>query len=214
MFTGIIENTGVIVRREPAGGQIRFRIRFEKVEKNLRTGESIAVDGACLTVVEYGKDYFDCEVIQETLAATTLDGLRPGGRVNLERSLVWGSRIGGHFVTGHVDGTGKIKQIARKGRNYSLQITVPASIITQISPKGSIAVNGISLTVQEIRGNSFQVGIIPQTLKATTLKHKKAGDRVNLEIDLIQRYLNRSLFQASRKTKISSMTKSLIRQGF
>ena len=179
MFTGIIENTGVIVRREPAGGQIRFRIRFEKSEKNLRIGESIAVDGTCLSVVRCGKNFFDCEVIRETLAATALGGLKPGDGVNLERALAWGSRIGGHFVTGHVDGTGKIKQIARKGRNYSLQITAPASIITQISPKGSIAVDGISLTVQGMRGNSFQVGIIPLTLKATTLKDKKNGNTVN-----------------------------------
>lgn len=155
----------------------------------MKAGESIAVDGVCLTAVKAGPKNFEADVIDETLRATRLGRLKAGDRVNLERSLRAGDLIGGHFVTGHVNGTGIIRKIERRGANYALQIQAPADIIQSLAVKGSIALDGISLTVQAIRANTFKVAIIPLTLRETALKRKKKGDGVNLEIDLTRRYL-------------------------
>lgn len=191
MFTGIVQNRGRVIKKENRGGVVRLGLRFKKKETGLRVGESIAVDGVCLTVARAGRNGFEADIVRETLDATTLGSLRLGDWLNLERSLKKDDRIGGHFVTGHVDGRGRIEKIEKNGRNLVLQIAVPKAIIHSLAVKGSVAVDGISLTVQAMKGMSFKVSIVPHTLRETTLNRKKTGDFVNLEEDLIFRYLKR-----------------------
>ena len=217
MFTGIVQNLGTVIKKEKRGGQIRFGFRFEKKEKRKpEPGESIAVDGVCLTVAKSGPRTFEADVIRETLEAATLARLKTGSRVNLERSLRIGDPAGGHFVTGHVDGRGMIQKVEKKGRNTRITFQAPKNILPFLAAKGSIAVDGISLTVQAVRGLSFQTGIVPHTLRHTTLGSKKAGDPVNVEADLIARYLDfipkdhKTSPRPSRSLKI----RGLKRQGF
>lgn len=214
MFTGIIENRGKILKSTACGGQLRVRIGLLRQEKDLRLGESIAVDGVCLSVTDFGKKWFSVDIIRETLQATTLGAKKAGDRLNLERSLKLGDRLGGHFVTGHIDGTGEIVKIAKAGKNLSLQIKTGADIIKLLAVKGSIAVDGISLTIQSLDRKSFSVGLIPLTLRETTLGDKRAGSRVNLEADLITRYL-KSLNRMTDDGSGAALTvKYLKSQGF
>lgn len=191
MFTGIVQNQGIVIRRKKQGGQAHFSFRLIKKEKRkIEAGESIAVDGVCLTARAPSSRNFEADVIRETLEATTLGNLRNGNRVNIERSLRLGDSLGGHFVTGHVDGTGQIVQIKSLGRNKTFSIKAPEKALLFLAPKGSVTVDGISLTLQKVKGTVFEVGIVPHTLQETTFSRKKSGDRVNLEADLIARYLN------------------------
>ncbi len=188
MFTGIISNQAVVQSKTKSGRQIRFRFRFLKAERNLKTGESLAVNGVCLTVAQKTARSFDADVVSETLKATTLASLAVGSRVNLERALCYGDRLGGHYVSGHVDGVGRVVKIEKKGKNEMWTIRAPHSVQRYIALKGSIAVDGISLTIQKAGRGSFQVALIPHTLQTTNLKSKQAGSAVNLEADLLARY--------------------------
>ncbi len=215
MFTGIIQNQGTVTGKKKQSGQIHFAFRFRDKEKGLKTGESIAVDGVCLTVVKFADKTFEADVIDETLRATNLGRLEAGDKVNLERSLRVGDQIGGHFVTGHVDGVGRLQRIQKRGANYALQIQAPADIIQSLALKGSIAIDGISLTVQAVRANTFNVAIIPLTLRETTLGLRKEGDILNLEIDLTSRYLkNLANLPVGAKAKSRLTLKKLKAQGF
>ena len=170
MFTGIIQNRGIITGQKKQGGQVQFSFRFAKREKQkLEPGESIAVNGVCLTARRCSPAGFDADVIAETLESTTLGSLRRGDGVNLERSLRLGDSLGGHFVTGHVDETGKIFNIRRRGKNKTFSISAGKKLLPFIAPKGSVTVDGISLTVQNVAKNIFEVGIVPHTLRETTL---------------------------------------------
>ena len=189
MFTGIVKNQGIVAAIRKKGQQIRMAIRFKKKETNLRLGESITVNGVCLTVTEIGSRSFTVDIVNATLKSTTLGFLRTGSPVNLERSLKLGDSISGHFVTGHVDGQGIVEKILKQGRNRLLWIRSPKEIVRFLASKGSVAVDGISLTIQEVSRNSFKIALIPYTSSETTLGIKKIGDAVNLEIDLITRYL-------------------------
>ena len=190
MFTGIIQNTGKVVSMKSSGGQTAVKIRFVKKENKIpKLGESIAVNGVCLTVRKTDGKKFEADVVRETLAATNLSKLKAGSSVNLERSLKLGDELSGHFVTGHVDNCARILKIARSGKNISISISAPEKVRPYLAPKGSITVDGISLTVQMVEAGSFRVAIVPHTLKHTTLPLKKAGDWVNLEVDLIARYM-------------------------
>lgn len=194
MFTGIISNQAKVVKREARSLQVRLGLRFLRPEKRkLELGESIAVNGVCLTVSAIfqtsGKSGFEADIVAQTLESTSLGNLKIGDLVNTERSLKQGDRIGGHFVTGHVDAKAKIGRIEKKGGNRLLHIRLPESMWPFVTVKGSIVVDGISLTVQKVHGSVFQVAIVPHTWKLTTLGNKKAGDFVNLEADLIARYL-------------------------
>lgn len=191
MFTGIVQKRGRILRIQNTGKQRQFLIQPLGPEAKLAPGESIAVDGVCLTVSEMKRRRFQVEAIHETLEATTLKYLKAGDLVNLERALRWGQPFGGHFVTGHVDGTGTIKEIRRKGKNVTLTLSIPPGLIRYLAPKGSVALDGISLTVQSCRGKLFTVGLVPYTLRATALGGKRKGDRVNIEVDLVARYLEK-----------------------
>ncbi len=193
MFTGIIENKGRIVKKEKRGGQIRFGFQLQKKEKHFKIGDSMAVEGVCLTAVEVKDRYFEADVVRETLQATTLGGFRSGDFVNLEKSLRVGDPLGGHFVTGHIDGRGRIVKIEKDKKNTTLSIQASKDIIGLLASKGSVACDGISLTVQKIRNDIFEIAVIPHTLRETTLCKKKIGSFVNIEIDIVARYLQECL---------------------
>ena len=191
MFTGIITDIGELVARE--GGWLTIRCRY--AAEGIAVGASIACDGACLTATRIepaGKGCtFAVDVSNETLGKTTLGDWRPGRRVNLERALKAGDELGGHIVAGHVDGVGRIEDLRPDGESRRLTIAVPDELARYIAPKGSIAIDGVSLTVNDVDKNRFGINIIPHTLTHTTLGAKTASERVNLEVDLFARYVAR-----------------------
>jgi riboflavin synthase len=218
MFTGIIQNQAKIISKKLAGGTVRFGFRFMRNEnRKLELGESIAVDGACLTVAKIIKNGFEADVVRETLQATTLSQLKTGALVNTERSLRFGDPLGGHFVTGHVDARSRILKVEALGKNRVYTFRMPENLASFIAAKGSVVIDGISLTVQAVSHQNFRIAIVPHTWKVTGLGRKKAGDEVNLEIDLIARYLRR-LEQFSRslpkRSKNKITAKSLKAGGF
>ncbi len=191
MFTGLIETVGTIREKVPGSGSVRFGIESDLPLGEMVDGESVAVDGVCLTVVRRSGRRFYADAIAETLGLSTLGGLRPGARVNLERALRMGDRLGGHLVQGHVDGTGKIREVVRKGDDYRLRITLPEDLRRYVAWKGSIAIQGVSLTVSALEGDWFEVALIPETLTRTNLGSIRRGAAANLEVDLMARYLAR-----------------------
>ncbi|WP_159766244.1 riboflavin synthase [Streptomyces sp. HM190] len=193
MFTGIVEELGEVTAVENLGDSSRFRLRGPVVTQGAKHGDSIAVNGVCLTVVEHEDDWFTADVMAETLNRSSLGALTVGSRVNLERPMAVGERLGGHIVQGHVDGTGRI--IERKpSENWEIvTISLPADLTRYVVEKGSITVDGISLTVVEAGPDHFTVSLIPTTLDLTTLGRKQPGDPVNLEVDVIAKYVERLL---------------------
>ncbi len=203
MFTGIIEKTGKISDIVTQSGSKRFKIQYISAEP-LKIGESINVNGACQTVVDTGKNSFWVEAMQETLRKTNLDLLRIGDEVNLERSLRFSDRISGHLVSGHVDAVGRVLAIQTLPDSWIFKIGFPEEFTRYIAPKGSIAVNGISLTVIEGGQNKCTVGIIPYTWQNTNLHNIKIGDSVNLEFDLMAKYVESVLKVNEDQEKITS----------
>ncbi|MDX2525424.1 riboflavin synthase [Streptomyces europaeiscabiei] len=193
MFTGIVEELGEVTAVEKLGDSSRFRLRGPVVTQGARHGDSIAVNGVCLTVVEHEDDWFTADVMAESLERSSLGALTAGSRVNLERPMAVGDRLGGHIVQGHVDGTGEI--IERKpSENWEIvKISLPADLTRYVVEKGSITVDGISLTVVDAGPDHFTVSLIPTTLDLTTLGRKQPGDPVNLEVDVIAKYVERLL---------------------
>jgi riboflavin synthase len=189
MFTGIVEKTGTILRREPLERGLRMTISVTFAGGPPTVGESVAVDGACMTVTTASADAFSFEASAESLRRTTLGGRCAGERVNLERALTLADRIGGHLVSGHVDGTGRIVSITPEGESAVYEFEAEATVCQLVIEKGSIAVDGISLTCFHCRPNGFDVAVIPHTAAATTLGAKRPGDRVNLEADMIAKYV-------------------------
>ena len=220
MFTGIIEGSGTISGIKPSGQSRRMAINADYELDNTKIGDSIAVNGACLTVVSFSGKRFEVDVSPETVAKTTLGKAKIGDRLNLERALCISDRIDGHLVSGHIDGIGKIK--SRKTEENAIIITfnIPESVSYYIIKKGSVAVDGISLTVNECDDESFQVSIIPHTAKLTTLGFKKVSDSVNVETDMIGKYVERFVTQTKasgneKKTEESSVGMQLLaRTGF
>ncbi|MDD2680414.1 MAG: riboflavin synthase [Candidatus Omnitrophica bacterium] len=185
MFTGIVEELGIVKRISHAGNVRLIEINAVKTLAEVKKGDSIAVNGVCLTAVEIKKDYFAFEAMPETLKATGLGNLKVGDKVNLERSLKMGDRISGHFVLGHIDCVGLVRRKNYVSGNLAFEIAVPPEFIRYCLPKDSIAVDGISLTIQSKKSSTFSVYIIPHTLKNTTLSFKGASAKVNLEFDLL-----------------------------
>ena len=194
MFTGIIQAVGEIAALEPQGGDLRLRVRTGKLDLgDVRPGDSIAVSGVCLTAVELPGDGFWADVSGETLAHTVIGDLKAGARVNLEKALLPTTRLGGHLVSGHVDGVGEVVERRSDARSERLRIRTPQGLARYIAAKGSICVDGVSLTVNAVERNVFELNIVPHTLAETTLNEYRPGRRVNLEVDLIARYLERLL---------------------
>ncbi|MDZ4384041.1 MAG: riboflavin synthase [Nitrospirota bacterium] len=191
MFTGLIEELGTVKGIRSQSGGMRLSIAGKNVLDGMKAGDSIAVNGACLTVVEMSHSVFGADVSKETLAKTTLGRLRVGDRVNLERAMRPTDRLGGHLVAGHVDAVGVIRTIERTGEASLFTFEAPPEVSRYLIYKGSIAIDGISLTVNEVQGERFSVTIIPHTARQTTLGLKKAGDPVNLETDLIGKYVEK-----------------------
>jgi riboflavin synthase len=194
VFTGLIEDVGVIASLEarPDARVITVRATALPVAE-LALGDSVAVDGVCLTVTERAGDAFTVLAGAETLRRTTLGDLAPGARVNLERALRLGDRLGGHMVQGHVDGVGALAGRDERGDNLTLEVTAPGPLLRYVVEKGSITVDGISLTVTRVDDSSFSLALIPHTVQATAIASKKVGARVNLEVDMIAKYVERLL---------------------
>lgn len=194
MFTGIIEAIGEIADLQPRGGDMRLRIRTGKLDLgDVKIGDSISTSGCCLTVTELPGDGYWCDVSNESLAFTTLGGLKVGCQVNLEKSLTPHSRLGGHIVSGHVDGVGEVVSFADDGRSVRWVIRAPEQLAKYIAHKGSICIDGTSLTVNAVNGCEFDLNIIPQTTAETIFNTYQVGSKVNLEVDVIARYLERLL---------------------
>lgn len=197
MFTGIVEETGVIERIVPGRQSIELTVRAEVCGRGVKPGDSIAVNGCCLTAVKLtakGKaKLIRFDLLQESWRRTNFQYAQPGQRVNLERSLRANGSLGGHFVTGHVDGMGEITKWERLGRDHVLDIAAPAEVRPYLVAKGSVAVDGISLTVAAVTRQGFRIWIIPHTFEITVLKERKLGDQVNLEADLLGKYVQRFL---------------------
>lgn len=209
MFTGIIQNRARVESKAKQDGQIRFTFKFFRKEKKIHRGESIAVNGVCLTVSKVKTNAFQADVIRATLAQTNLDQLRVGDPVNIERSLKFGDSVSGHFMTGHIDAESFIQKIERQGKNRLWTISMPPSIQPYIAVKGSVALDGVSLTIQSVNARSFTVALVPHTLQTTTFRLKRAGARLNLEMDLIARYLTHQKTQLKKNVlpEISDPTK-------
>lgn len=193
MFTGIVEELGEVTAVEQLGDSCRFRLRGKVVTEVAAHGDSIAVNGVCLTVVEYGDDWFTADVMEETLKRSSLGALEAGSRVNLERPTALGARLGGHIVQGHVDGTGTIIDRTPSENWEIVKVSLPAELSRYVVEKGSITVDGVSLTVVEAAADYFTISLIPTTLALTTLGIKQSGDPVNLEVDIIAKYVERLL---------------------
>ncbi len=188
MFTGLIEALGSVRRVTPRSGGARLAIEAP-FSRELAGGESVSVDGACLTVVASAGETFEADAVAATMERTTLGRTRPGSRVNLERALRMGDRLGGHFVAGHVDATSHIVSVADSGAGRIVSVALEASVARYVVPRGSIAIDGISLTVSEVEGDAFRVALIPETLERTTAGSWRRDDAVNLEADLLAKHI-------------------------
>lgn len=191
MFTGIVEERGTVASIEQLTNAARVAIRGSMVLSDVKAGDSIAVNGVCLTVVDLGPDFFTADVMEETLKRSSLDAVGAGSEVNLERAARLDSRLGGHLVQGHVDGTGQVLAIEPDEHWTAMRISLPADLGRYVVEKGSITVDGVSLTVVSVDDMGFSVSLIPTTLAETTLGSRQVGDRVNLEVDAIAKYVER-----------------------
>lgn len=219
MFTGIIQSVGTIAALESRGGDVRLRMRTGKLDlADVRLGDSIAVNGVCLTAVDLPGDGFAADVSRETLSLTTLGDLVPGSRVNLEKALTLATRLGGHLVSGHVDGVGRVVERRDDARSVRFVVEAPAELARYIAHKGSICVDGTSLTVNAVSGARFDLNIVPHTLQETIMADYSPDTRVNLEVDLLARYLERLLLgerAAQPGAEASAVTMELLaRAGF
>ena len=192
MFTGIIQALGNITELHSSGEDIRLTVQSDTLDmSDVALGDSIATNGVCLTVVSFGDDYYSADVSAETIKYTGFANYKPGSVVNLEKAMRPMDRLGGHIVSGHVDGVGDVKKVVHHARYVEVWIAAPAELARYIAHKGSITVDGVSLTVNDVNGNEFMLWIIPHTLQETVIGTYKAGSRVNLEVDVIARYIER-----------------------
>jgi riboflavin synthase len=218
MFTGIIEGLGTIRENRSSARETRLAVEADFSMEGTRIGDSVSVNGVCLTVVRREGRRFEADVSPETLARTTFQNARVGERVNLERALRFSDRLDGHLVAGHVDGTGKIARRRQESNAWIVEVTVAPPLLRYMIEKGSVAVDGISLTINRCEADRFQVSVIPHTAKLTTIGFKKVGDEVHIETDLIGKYVER--FVTGGKAGIREMNKAdismnlLARSGF
>ncbi len=225
MFTGIIEAVGSIKRIEPVAGDMRLHVLTSSSKgdaldmSDVKQGDSISVNGVCLTAIEFDEKYFVADVSNETINLTSLKNLSAGSEVNLEKALLPTTRLGGHLVSGHVDGLGEIVSITEASRSIQLIIRAPDELKYYIASKGSICIDGTSLTVNKITDTNFEINIVPHTQQQTIIKNYKSGTKVNLEIDLIARYLERLLMKpkngsGSNDSNMGITLENLAKAGF
>lgn len=218
MFTGIIESIGTIRDMQPKGGDLRLTIATGKLDMgDVALGDSIAVNGVCLTAIAFDNSSFSADVSRETLSLTSLGNLNRGSKVNLEKALTLQTRLGGHLVSGHVDGLGEIISRHDDARSVRFSIRAPDSLAKYISAKGSITVDGTSLTVNKVDGSTFELNIVPHTLEETIIADYRSGTKVNLEVDVIARYLERLLLgdKAAQPTTGGGITEAFLAEhGF
>lgn len=201
MFTGIIEDVGTVKHIEKKGAFAKITVESALLPSNVKPGDSISIDGACLTATAVSGSTFTADVSGETLNVTTIGSLSPGNRVNVELALTLSKPLGGHMVTGHVDAIGAIKGIVSSGENVELTVSVPSGLMPQIVKKGSIAIDGISLTVADLGADFVSIAVIPHTLKNTNLLSKKEGSKVNVETDILGKYVEK--FFAKKESRIT-----------
>lgn len=218
MFTGIIQAVGVIRKIEPKGGDWKLTVETGSLDlSDVALGDSIATSGVCLTAIELGAQHFVADVSAETLSVTSFKQKKVGDAVNLEKALRLADRLGGHLVSGHVDGVGEVKSITPEARSVRYRIEAPLELARYIAAKGSITVEGISLTVNHVDGCVFDVNIVPHTQQKTTVRYWQVGTRVNLEVDMIARYLERlltALMESPQEDEDSTLRTLLAERGF
>ena len=215
MFTGIIEAVGAVKRLEPVGGDLRFIIDAGNLDmSDVHIGDSIAVNGVCLTVIEFDAASFTADVSNETISLTSLQELKAGSAVNLEKAMLPTTRMGGHLVSGHVDGLGTVVNRSEDARSVRLDIEVPAELRKYIAVKGSLCIDGTSLTVNSVNGRVVGLNIVPHTQERTVIRHYTKGSRVNLEVDLVARYLETLLLNMDDKDRGKVNMELLMRTGF
>ncbi len=213
MFTGIIESVGTIENVEPIDGDAKLRINTGQMDmSDVALGDSISCNGVCLTAIKLSSNSYAADVSGETLKLTTLGNLAVGNSVNLEKALTPSTRLGGHLVSGHVDGVGEIMAMTNDSRSVKIDIKVPLDLAHYIAKKGSICIDGVSLTVNEIDQNIFSINLVPHTLQETTASEYKIGTKVNLEVDLLARYLER-LLTGKKIDSESKITKDLLQNS-
>ncbi|MEE8638586.1 MAG: riboflavin synthase [Candidatus Margulisiibacteriota bacterium] len=193
MFTGIIEELGIVTSLIRGSQSGKLTISVSKNFAGTKAGESIAVNGVCLTATSIRRNFIEFDISAETLKRSALQDLKIGDKVNLERALLVSGRLGGHLVTGHVDGVGEIRKRVNLGKNFELHISLPSELLHYLVPKGSIALDGVSLTIADMRNALVVVSIVPHTSQTTILKEKNVGDRVNVEVDVFSKYIERHL---------------------
>jgi len=191
MFTGLVEEIGTVDRLKEEGGSVIMTVRARKTSRNLKINESVAVNGVCLTVIRWTRGKFQVQAVEETLRKTNLGKLNEEDPVNLERALLPGERLGGHFVLGHVDGVARVTKIQPRKSSWMVWFAIPKRLARYLIPVGSVAIDGVSLTVASIKGREFGVSIIPHTMDVTTFKFLKVGDEVNVECDMLGKYVER-----------------------
>jgi len=211
MFTGLIEEKGKVIRTEPGPGGMRLTVEARMISGDVKLGDSVSVNGACLTAVEVSPPMLKFDVVRETVERSTLGRLKPGDSVNLERPLRAGDRLGGHMVLGHVDGIGTVREIRKAAGETVLRFEAPPEIMQYIVQKGSIAVDGISLTVADLGPNWFAAAVIPHTLANTTLGEATVGSKVNLETDIIGKYVHK--FVGKRSAALDEILVSKLSEG-
>lgn len=215
MFTGIIEAIGELKKVEARGGDLRVTIKSHTLDfSDVKLGDSIASNGVCLTVTAQGPDWFSADLSAETLKRTLFGSYQAGQRINLEKALLPSTRLGGHLVSGHVDGVATISKIVSEGRAWQVFVKAPADLSRYIAEKGSITIDGISLTVNELLGAEFRLTIVPHTAMETTMSTWKVGSVVHIEVDLIARYLERLLMPKTEPTKTGVDLSLLQKSGF
>lgn len=214
MFTGIIEETGTIKNIKVSGNSATIAVNANIVLQDTKIGDSICTNGICLTVTDMGKGYFCADVMAETMRRTNLGSLTTGDKVNLERALLLNTRLGGHIVSGHIDGTATISNMAKEDNAVWIEITANNNILKYIVEKGSVAIDGISLTVAKLTNNSFSVSIIPHTGEETVLLNKKKGDLVNIECDIIGKYVDKLIHFSNNSNDKEYKEKSNITEDF
>jgi len=214
MFTGIIQAIGTIADMQAKGGDIALAINTAKLDlSDVALGDSIAVNGVCLTAIALTESGFTADVSRETLALTSLGSLSKGSEVNLEKALTLQTRLGGHLVSGHVDGLGEIKSRQNDGRSERFVITAPDDISRYIATKGSITIDGVSLTVNAVNGSDFEINIVPHTIQETIIEHYQVGTKVNLEVDIIARYLERLIQGGAVTADSSNITETFLAEN-